>query len=197
MNAHPHRTIAAPLRARRAFTLIELLIALAITATLLVAMLMALQASFRAYQATVEEASTHVTARVVAARLQAMVRTGASFGPLPADARDARVRGDNFSATLASGETVAVRLDRASATLFVRAGDGPERALLSGVRGPVGDDGAALGAFTLEFDKGTTLRRASFDLTVERNPDTQLAIEGDEVTPLRLVGTASPRRSPW
>ena len=41
-------------RARRGLTLIELLIALAITATLLAAMLMALQAAFRGYQASVE-----------------------------------------------------------------------------------------------------------------------------------------------
>jgi riboflavin kinase/FMN adenylyltransferase len=36
-----------------------------------------------------------------------------------------------------------------------------------------------------------------FDLVVEGDPEAQLAIEGDEVIPLRLVGTASPRREPW
>ena len=46
-------------------------------------------------------------------------------------------------------------------------------------------------------EKGTTLVRASFDLTVGRDLEAQLAIEGDEVAPLRLVGTASPRRAPW
>jgi prepilin-type N-terminal cleavage/methylation domain-containing protein len=184
-------------RARRGLTLIELLIALAITATLLAAMLMALQAAFRGYQGSVEQSSTHMTSRIVAQRILTLVRTGAAFGPLPDDPRDRFVRGDAIEITLASGETVELRLDRTAETLFIRAGTGDERTLLSGVRGPVDADGAERVAFTLEFEKGTALVRASFDLTVAGDPEAQLAIEGDEVTPLRLVGTGSPRRSPW
>jgi len=184
-------------RARRGLTLIELLIALAITATLLAAMLMALQAAFRGYQASVEQSSTQMTGRVVAQRILGLVRTGAAFGPLPTDPRDRFVQGDSLAITLDTGETLTLRLDRAGETLFIRAGSGDERTLLSGVRGPVDDEGAARGAFTLEFEKGTSLVRASFDLTVESDFETQMTLEGDEVTPLRIVGTASPRRSPW
>ncbi|MEY3142288.1 MAG: hypothetical protein RLY21_781 [Planctomycetota bacterium] len=184
-------------QARRALTLIELLIALAITATLLAAMLMALQVGFHGYQASVAQSSTHMTGRIVVQRILTLVRTGAAFGPLPDDPRDRFVQGDSLVITLASGETVSLRLDRAQETLFIRAGAGDERTLLSGVRGPVDDEGAARGAFTLEFEKGTSLVRASFDLTVAGDPESQLAIEGDEVAPLRLVGTGSPRRSPW
>jgi prepilin-type N-terminal cleavage/methylation domain-containing protein len=184
-------------RAPHGLTLVELLIALAITATLLVAMLMALRAAFRGYQASVEQSSTQMTGRVVAQRILGLVRTGAAFGPLPDDPRDRFVQGDSLAITLDTGETVTLRLDRAAETLFVRAGSGDERTLLSGVRGPVDDEGAARGAFTLEFEKGTSLLRASFDLTVESDSETQLTLEGDEVTPLRIVGTASPRRSPW
>ena len=184
-------------RAPHGLTLVELLIALAITATLLVAMLMALRAAFRGYRASVEQSSTQMTGRVVAQRILGLVRTGAAFGPLPDDPRDRFVQGDSLAITLDTGETVTLRLDRAAETLFVRAGSGDERTLLSGVRGPVDDEGAARGAFTLEFEKGTSLLRASFDLTVESDSETQLTLEGDEVTPLRIVGTASPRRSPW
>lgn len=183
--------------ARRGLTLIELLIALAITAMLLVAMLMALQSSFRAYQASVEQSSTQMTGRVVSQRILGLVRTGAAFGPLPEDPRDRFVEGDAMAITLDGGETVTLRLDRAAETLFIRAGAGDERTLLTGVRGPVDGEGAARGAFTMEFEKGTTLVRASFDLTVESDFETQLTMEGDAVTPLRIVGTASPRRSPW
>ena len=183
--------------ARRGLTLVELLIALAITATLLAAMLMALQAAFRGYQASVEQSSTHMTARIVAQRILTLVRTGAVFGPLPDDPRERFVRGDTITIARADGETITLRLDRTEATLFIRAGAGDERTLLSGVRGPVDDNGAARGAFTLEFEKGATLVRASYDLTVEGDPSAQLMIEGDEVTPLRLVGTGSPRRAPW
>ena len=184
-------------RVRRGLTLIELLIALAITAALLAAMLMVLQSAFRGYQASVEQSSTHMTGRIVAQRILTLVRTGAAFGPLPDDPRDRFVRGDTLAITLANGETVVLRLDRAEETLTIRAGAGDERLLLAGVRGPVDDEGAARGAFTLEFEKGTSLVRASFDLTVEGDPEAQLVIEGDEVAPLRLVGTGSPRRSPW
>jgi prepilin-type N-terminal cleavage/methylation domain-containing protein len=183
--------------ARAAFTLIELLIGLAITAGLMTAMLMAMQASFRGYQASVEQASTHMTGRVISQRILTLVRTGDAFGPLPADPRDRFVVSDTFSVTSQDGAEITLRLDRPSATLFVSTGGGEERTLLAGVRGPINAEGAELGAFTLEFEKGTTLLRASFDLVVEGDPEAQLAIEGDEVIPLRLVGTASPRREPW
>ena len=45
-------------RTRRGFNLIELLIALAITASLLTATMVAIHASFQAYQTTTEVAST-------------------------------------------------------------------------------------------------------------------------------------------
>lgn len=195
MNAPMHGKRRA--RRRRGLTLIELLIALAITATLLAAMLMALQAAFRGYQASVEQSSTQLTGRVVSQRILALVRTGAGFGPLPADPRERFVEGDSLAITLENGETVTLRLDRTAETLFIRAGAGDERTLLAGVRGPVDAEGAPRGAFTLEFEKGTSLVRASFDLTVESDFETQLTMEGDEVTPLRIVGSASPRRSPW
>jgi prepilin-type N-terminal cleavage/methylation domain-containing protein len=184
-------------RMPRGFSLVELLVALAITAALMAAMVMVLQSSFRGYQASVEQSSTHMTGRVVTQRILALVRTGAAFGPLPVDPRERFVRGDVLDATLAGGETISLRLDRAARALFIRAGTGDERLLLSGVEGPTDAEGLPLGAFTLEFEKGTSLVRASFDLTVGRDLGTQLAIEGDEVDPLRLVGTASPRRSPW
>ena len=56
---------------RRGFNLVEVLIALAITATLLTATLAALDASFRAYQATTEEVSTQSIGRIV---MQSMSR---------------------------------------------------------------------------------------------------------------------------
>lgn len=68
---------------RRGFSLIEVLIALTITATLLTATMSALDASFKGYKATSESASTQVVARIVMQRITAMVRTGEDFGPYP------------------------------------------------------------------------------------------------------------------
>ena len=66
---------------RRGFNLVEVLIALAITATLLTATLAALDASFRAYQATTEEVSTQSIGRIVMHRMLTLIRTGTDFGP--------------------------------------------------------------------------------------------------------------------
>ena len=68
------------IRARRGFSLIEMLVALGICSALLTATLVSLHASFRAYQSTTEQASTHVIGRVVMHRIMALVRNGVGFG---------------------------------------------------------------------------------------------------------------------
>ena len=70
---------------RRGFSLVEVLIALTITATLLTATMAALDACFKSYKINNESASTNVVARIVMQRLTAMIRTGESFGPYPAN----------------------------------------------------------------------------------------------------------------
>lgn len=68
---------------RPAFSLVEMLIALTITATLLTAALAALDASFKSYRFTTESASTHVVSRIVMNRIMGLIRTGTSFGVPP------------------------------------------------------------------------------------------------------------------
>jgi prepilin-type N-terminal cleavage/methylation domain-containing protein len=68
---------------RRGFNLIELLIALAITASLMAATMVAIDASFRAYQTTTEVASTQATTRLVVNRILTLIRTGQEFAPYP------------------------------------------------------------------------------------------------------------------
>ncbi|MCA9298909.1 MAG: prepilin-type N-terminal cleavage/methylation domain-containing protein, partial [Phycisphaerales bacterium] len=75
-------------RRTRGFSLVEMLIALAITASLLTAMLVALDFSFKRYTATSESASMHVVGRLVAHRILSQIRTGTTFGPSPADVLD-------------------------------------------------------------------------------------------------------------
>jgi hypothetical protein len=174
-----------------------MLIALAISAALLVAVLSALVASFRAYQATTEQASTHVVGRVVMHRMMALVRNGVDFGPLPEDARDRFVVTDQFLFVDDDGHEIQFRLDRAASALLMQIDEGTEQLLLEGVRGPTDEVGAPLGAFTLEFEAGTKLVRASFDLTVEADDNASLTLEGDEVIPIRLVGSTAPRRLVW
>ena len=185
------------MRCARGFSLVEMLIALAISAALLVAVLSALVASFRAYQATTEQASTHVVGRVIMHRMMALVRNSVDFGPLPEDARDRYVVTDEFVFVDEDGREIALRLDRAASALLMQVDDAAEQLLLEGVRGPVDGTGEAVGAFTLEFENGTTLVRASFDLTVDADDNASVALEGDEVVPIRLVGSTAPRRLTW
>lgn len=79
LNLHP-----CPRASRRGLSLIEMMIALSISVTLLTATLAALDAMFKGYKQTTETASTHVVARIVVSRLLGMIRTGERFGPIPA-----------------------------------------------------------------------------------------------------------------
>ncbi len=181
-------------QAHRGFSLVEMLVALAITSALLVSTLVALDASFRAYQKTTEQASTHVVGRIVLHRVMALVRNGAGFGPLPDDPRDRYVASDEILFLDDKDRLIAVRLDRAAEALLLRVDDGEEQLLLEGVRGPVDEAGRPLGAFTLEYENGARLVRALVDLTVDADDNASLAIEGDQTVPIRLVGSTAPRR---
>lgn len=72
-------------RSRPAFSLVEMLVALVISATLLTATMVALDVMFKRYTAISDAASTHVVARTVMHRMLAMIRTGREFGPAPVD----------------------------------------------------------------------------------------------------------------
>jgi prepilin-type N-terminal cleavage/methylation domain-containing protein len=194
---------------RRAFSLAEMLIALTITGTLLTATLTALDASFKSYKVTTESASTNVVTRMVMSRVMTMLRTGTEFGPYPDDPLDpdqnpVRSNAVEFIAAVdpAAGTQRVVRLE-VRETDEARIGpnqlwyvqtdflDGvqtvrEERPLLSGVLAMT---------FTLEYEPGPRLRRATADLTVRPN-DFQDASFGStmEAPSIRLVSTVAPRR---
>jgi prepilin-type N-terminal cleavage/methylation domain-containing protein len=72
-------------RRHRGFSMVEMLIALTISAVLMTATLGALDASFQQYKSTTESASTHVVSRIAMHRMLSMIRTGIEFGPFPTD----------------------------------------------------------------------------------------------------------------
>lgn len=195
-------------RARAGFSLVEMLVALTISATLLAATFSALDASFKSYKRTTESASTHVVTRIVMHRVMTMIRTGeaGSFGPFPdnpielpeitTNSIEFTVNGRN------EGEQQIVRLERRD----VEEGseDGPYELWL--VLTTL-EDGVATGeesrpllvgvvdaVFTLEYDVGPTLMRATVDLTVLPNDLQDAAIGANLDTPsIRMVASASPR----
>ena len=102
--------IGAPRRrlARRGFNLVEMLIALAITAALLAATMVALDASFMAYQSTTEVASTHTIGRLTMHRILALVRTGIEFTPVPDDPRNSVCESDYLDIRTPDGAIISI-----------------------------------------------------------------------------------------
>ncbi len=200
-----------PARSRRhGFTLMELLIAMALSVSLLTAAMAALDASFDSYRYTSESASTHVVSRVVMHRMLALIRTGDEFGPYPMDVLDANenpLQSDYVEFVSLNDEAndlqQITRIERRDAPtgstspyelwyILTTIEDGSinsteERPLMKGIIDAV---------FTLEYDRGPRLRRATIDLTIESSPDAAaIEINGDIVPrTIRLVASATPRR---
>ena len=190
---------------RRGFSMVELLVALTISATLLAATLSALDASWRSYKHTTESASTHVVARIVVTRVLTMIRTGESFRPYPADYFD-----PNQNPVVASyiefiekgnDETTITRIERRQPDEAVDeyelwyvqldATTTPEtvtveRKLMDGIRECL---------FIMEYEPGPVLQQATMDLSISPN-DAQYMNEvalDIEAPLIRFVASASPR----
>ncbi len=88
-----HSTLRRKQRSRRrfGFTMIEMLIAISISSSLMAATLVAFDGMFKIYDTSTTSASNHVVARIAVARLLGMIRTGSDFGPFPADVLDSTV----------------------------------------------------------------------------------------------------------
>lgn len=190
--------------ARRGFNLVELLIALAITAVLLTATLVALNASYIAYQQTTRAASTHTISRLTMDRMLTLIRTGEEFGPLPNNPNFPIVHSDLIEIVTMpdnNGLQQGIILEwvEQDEALWVRLFE-PEtghitesHVLLEGVVAQYDGQGNRIKPFTLEFEFGRHLHRATIDLSVIPDDNLSLEIEGTEEHMIRLVATAMPR----
>ncbi len=211
MSAQASRTFRSK-GARAGFSIVEMLIALTISATLLTATLTALHSTFQHYKSTTESASTHVVSRMVMHRMMAMIRTGVDFGPIPLDPVDPNQNPvvDTFIEFVSQRDNEG-GIDRVTRIEFrpppddappdapgqlwhmlLEPGSPPtileERPLLDGVRDAT---------FTLHYNEQTwRLDRAEIDLTIEPNDSEDLTIAAD-TTPqtIRLVASAAPRQT--
>ena len=195
---------------RPAFSIAELLVALMISSLMLTATLSALDASFKAYKATTESASSHVVARMVMHRLTTMIRTGEDFGPFPLNPiTDPVIVPDPPEIEFvtardeATGEDTVVRLERRDAPTGsdapyelwyvqqqvlddVPIGDPEEYPLLTNVQSVI---------FTLRYDVGPRLQYATVDLTIHPDDLEDAAIAANlESASMRMVTTIAPRR---
>ena len=183
-------------RPRRGFSIPELLLALTISGTLLLATMMALSASFRAFQKTTRTVSSGVSGRVVVERIQTLIRTGIDFGPLPSNPLETTVDSDRLEINLGENDWVTLRWDEAEQSLRWEQ-DGDSWPLLEGVtQRPAGSEDP-VPPFTLQFREGRWLNRAVINLVVADETGAPLAIEGPSAAETRLIGSAMPRISAW
>ncbi len=178
---------------RRGFSLVEVLIALAITASLLTATLVALDASFTAYQSTTEQVSSQSIGRIVMHRALTLIRTGTNFGPFPVDPKVSRIKSDFIQFETQDGEVVQITWDRPTRRLLYAVDGQPPVPLLDGVVGTTDEAGETAEPFTLEFKQGSRLYRATIDLTIRPDDLVDLDLEGENDGLIRLVGSAMPR----
>lgn len=191
---------------RRAFSIIEILVSLVITGTLLAASLVALDAAFKSYKQTVDGASTHVVSRMVMNRLMSMVRTGTEFGPSPQDVLlDPTIQSTFIEFVTrddGAGNRRIVRMERRDATDAAR---GPYELWyiqtdMAGTAVVATDErpmitGLTECSFQLQYDVGPRLRRATVDMTIRPNDAQAASMYSDlDVPTIRLVSSVSPRK---
>ncbi len=174
--------------ARAGFSMVELLVALTISATLLTSALVALDAMFKRYTIISDSASTNVLSRTVMHRMLAMIRVGTDFGPYPADPLDPAQNPRNYDriefvsqGTAGVGVHEITSIEVRNATTVNLAGTqtqlrGP-RVLWMTITTMNGAaqtatnsfpllDGVVACTFNLDYEPGPRLKRATIDMTV-------------------------------
>ncbi len=190
-------------RRQRGFSMIELLVALTISATLLTAALVALDTLFKRYTVISDSAGTHVVSRMVMHRMLSMIRTGSQFGPYPADVLDPAQNPvvSDFMEFLSrpdrgDGITEVTRIERRDAEAITLDGErfdlrGPSALWLVISRTTSGVtttnqrpliDGVSEVRFVLHYDVGPTLQQATIDLTVQPRGSEYSTYDGDTAT---------------
>lgn len=199
-NSNPVRR---PRRPRGAgFSMVELLVSLAITALLLTATVVAMDASFKSYASAAELASTQASSRLTTHRFLTMIRTSTAHGPLlpdPSDIPPVTISGNtvesHYMELLASNGDF-VRLEYRTAiqelwAVVTPAGGGPanELPILSNVTD------ARFHCHRRENKEGLwVLDRGSIDLTIQPGQDNTLAIENGNNAPIRIIASTMPRK---
>jgi hypothetical protein len=201
MNSSSSAAIRRHGRRAAGLSIVELLVALTITALLLTATMLAIDASFRAYADAAEQASTQAATRMVTNRLLTLIRTSTAHGPLAADAASnppVTISGDiitsHYMELLDPNDNI-VRIEYRSATQelwLIRdpgTADALAQPLLAGVTN------ASFVAKRRKDSSGVyVLERGTFDLTVQPDNDATLALENGRPQQIRIIASTKPRK---
>jgi len=214
---HRRRLREFPLAANgRGFTLIEILIAMSITAVLALAVAVALGASLSAYSTSSETASMQTSGRLVMQKTMTMIR-GASLHDAydPADpaltlvspnASNHPLQTVGIEMQLPGGDTVRIWWaannaygDADLGDLWYQQNSAAAQTLIERVRCQRGPTNQPY-LFTLASrtsDVGLLLARATMDLTLERDAETTTGLEEARagVGALRVIGSTMPRKN--
>ncbi|MFA7235901.1 MAG: prepilin-type N-terminal cleavage/methylation domain-containing protein [Phycisphaeraceae bacterium] len=212
----PAGAINCPRRGFRGFTLVEMLLALAITAVLALAVSAALSASLSAYSTSAQAASMQTTGRLVMQRVLNMIRVASlhdAFDPNdagvtlldPADANHP-LHSVGIAMRMPDGSTVRIWWQVNAAYGNADLGDmmyqkvGDAAATLVEQARCLRDANNAAYVFTLASrtsDTGLMLSRATLDLVIEPEGVAGTSIESARGAngELHLIGSTMPRRN--
>ncbi len=190
-------------RRRRGLSLVEVLIALAITSVLLTATMVALDASFRSYATATDQAASQAATRMVVNRLLTLIRTSSAHGPLEPDAAanppvtlDAAsnvITSNFFELMEEGGNLIRVEYRAESDQLWlIRT---PADSVVAEEQ-PLLDDVTEAQFFLRRRENSDgllVLERATLDITVQPTADPTLYIERSSDAPIRVVASTLPR----
>lgn len=187
---------------RRGASLVELLIGLALAASLLIATAVALDASLRSYQVNQEQSTLVQRARLAMHRVLTGIRAGEAHQPYDADAED------DFRAGLVVDDT-GVEMLTSDGDAVVYRYDAPGKRVLAEVNGTTHTLLEGVEQFSvrmepmrspsyikagLEYD---LLKRATILLTIRATGETTLPGETQSEQTLTMSSSTMPRRNAW
>ncbi len=202
-----------PRRARRSargLSLVEMLVALAISSMLLTATAVAVDISFKSYAIAAESASTQTATRMVVNRLLTMIRTSTAHGPI--STVDV-VAGETVTSAggrlLESSYLELIPPNAPAGRLYRLTYDAPAQRLMlaeidfSGASEVVLSYQPVIGGVSRckfqmlprrDNNDDIVLERASIDLIVEADDDATMDLEMGNIPPVRVIASTKPRR---
>ncbi len=198
MKNHKHTKIRK--NNRRGVSLVEMLISLAISALLLTATMVAIDASFIAYATSAEMASTNAAARMVGNRVTTLIRTTTAHGPLlPDEDADVTIDGNTITSPYIelqqpNGQFIRIEYREDDQELWLVQDPFSESPTQQPIIGGITQCSFKL-VRRLNYSKIWVLSRGTMDLTIEPGSDSNLSIEAKaRVAPVRVIASTAPRK---